>query len=128
MLKKDKLYNVKADYILLYFNNPDCEDCKRSTKELKEVNNINKLLANNKLKILNLYIDEDIIIWKKHLSHYPSTWINARDASDDLKIQTHLYTMRAIPSFYLLDKNKTVVLKDVDVKQVEEWIAKISLT
>ena len=42
---------------------------------------------------------------------YPEEWYNGFDP--DLVIRTdHLYNVRAIPSLYLLDAEKRVILKD----------------
>ncbi len=116
---KNRLYNLKTDYTLIYFNNPDCEDCKRSSRELANSKTINKLISEGKLTLLSMYVDEDIALWKNHHQNVSNSWINARDGSKDFKIQKQLYIIRAIPSLYLLDKNKMVILKDVDVKEVE---------
>ena len=35
----------------------------------------------------------------------------------------NLYDLRAIPTLYLLDKNKTVLLKDATLQKVEQYLA-----
>lgn len=120
--KKGRLHQLKTNYILVYFNNPDCDDCKRALRQLKQSKAINQLLQEGKLSLLSLYVDDDIALWKNHQHKTPDNWINARDDSSDLKIQNQLYILRAIPSIYLLDKNKKVLLKDGDVKDAEEAI------
>ena len=35
-LEEETLYNTKAPYILLYFYNPECEDCTKIKKELSK--------------------------------------------------------------------------------------------
>lgn len=122
---KNRLHNLKTEYILIYFNNPDCEDCKRSSRELKNLKSINQLIAESKLTLLSVYVDEDIEVWQKHQKNIPNNWIDARDGSKDFQIQTHLYSIRAIPSLYLLDKEQKVILKDVDVEEIEEWLMTI---
>jgi hypothetical protein len=72
--------------------------------------------------LLSLFVDEEIDIWKRHQHEIPSNWIDARDGTSGFKIQKQLYTIRAIPSLYLLDKEKCVLLKDVDIQEVEEFI------
>ena len=58
------------------------------------------------------YPDEDIEAWRAYLPNMPSSWINAYDKEQTLTLKT-LYDLSALPSFYLLDKDKKVLLKDV---------------
>jgi len=120
--KHDTLHNIQSEFILIYFNNPDCTDCKRMKSALERSSAINNLLKNNKLKLLSLFVDEEIDIWKKHQNELSSNWIDARDGTSGFKIQKQLYTIRAIPSLYLLDKEKRVLLKDIDIQEVEEFL------
>ena len=63
------------------------------------------------MKVLNIYIDEDLEAWKSYMPIYPEKWYNGFDP--DLVIRTDkTYNVRAIPSLYLLDADKTVLLKD----------------
>ena len=61
--------------------------------------------------MINIYIDEDLTEWYKYMPIYPKEWINCYN--EDLKIRgENLYDVRAIPSLYLLDSEKRVILKD----------------
>ena len=71
-----------------------------------------------KLKILAFYPDEDTQAWKAREAVIPPGWINARDASAGLVVKGELYAIRAIPSLYLLDGRKRVLLKDAPAEQV----------
>ena len=43
---------------------------------------------------------------------------------EEAMLQTkNLYDLRAIPTLYLLDKNKTVLLKDATLQKVEQYLA-----
>ena len=53
---------------------------------------------------------------------YPEHWYNGFDP--DLVIRgENLYNVRAIPSLYLLDRNKTVIMKDAPEARVFEWLS-----
>ncbi|MBO7320662.1 MAG: DUF5106 domain-containing protein, partial [Bacteroidales bacterium] len=58
--------------------------------------------------------------WYKYMPIYPENWINCHN--EDLKIRgENLYDVRAIPSLYLLDREKRVILKDAPVNiQMEQ--------
>ena len=50
--------------------------------------------------------------WFKDLSDYPEEWITGYN--QDLTIRDNLvYDVRAIPSLYLLDRDKKVIFKDI---------------
>ena len=116
--KKGTLYHTKADYLLLFFYNPDCHACK---EQLTASPLVTEWIRNNKLKILAVYPDEDLEAWKNHISYMPASWINSYDSAVSLK-NDEIYDLKAIPTLYLLDKDKKVVLKDVTFNQVENYL------
>ena len=96
---------------LLFFSNPGCDACMNIINVLKGEPRIAQLIADGRLAVLNIYIDEDIAAWRSYMPIYPDQWYNGFDP--DLVIRTDdLYDVRAIPSLYLLDENKTVIMKD----------------
>ena len=119
---KGTLYNIKSEYTLIYFNNPECHDCGRVHGYLVASKVFTTMLQTGRLKLLALYPDEDLGSWTRHKDEYPSTWIAARYAK---KSDRDSYHLPAIPSLYLLDKNKKVLLKDATVEAVEEYLRKV---
>ena len=115
------LYGIRAEYTLVFFNNPDCAMCKTLIRQMTDSPVLSELIGQGRLKILALYPDEDLTAWRAHIPDIPSTWINGYDAGTQIS-RNNLYDLRAIPSLYLLDRNKRVLLKDVyDVGYVE-WV------
>ena len=119
---KGTLYNIKSEYTLIYFNNPECHDCGRVHGYLAASKVFTTMLQNGSLKLLALYPDEDLGSWTRHKDEYPSSWIAARYAK---KADRESYHLPAIPSLYLLNKNKKVLLKDATVEAVEEYLRKV---
>lgn len=119
--KSGTLYGVKANYTLLFINNPGCHACEEGIKELKQAPTINKEFEAGNLKILSVYPDEDKEEWERHLSDFPKEWINGYDKKLMIK-EKNLYDLKAIPTLYLLDKNKKVLLKDAVVGQIEQYL------
>ena len=116
-----KLYNIKADYLLLFFYNPDCHACQEITRQMESSFLINEFSKSNKLKILAVYPDEDLDAWKEHVSVMPKDWINSYDKSVSLK-NDEIYDLKAIPTLYLLNKEKKVLLKDATFQQIENYL------
>lgn len=105
------MYAVQANHLLLYFNNPDCDACKQMKAALARSSVIAQNIKEGNLKVLSIYPDKDEKRWLDHLSEYPPDWLQGWVAEGDLH-QNKVYDLRAIPTIYLLDKNKKVVLKD----------------
>lgn len=125
--KSDSFYNLKSEYVLLMFSNPGCHTCEAVTKQLNSSVAINKALALNSssrtmLTILTLYPDEDLDLWLKHLPDMPKNWVHGYDKGLEI---THkkLYDVKAIPTLYLFDRDKKVILKDTSIEAIENFFA-----
>lgn len=115
------LYQQQAEYILLFINNPGCHACTETIDALKNAPIINQLLEQKRLTVLSIYPDEELDEWRKHLNEFPKKWINGYDKKFAIKEQ-QLYDLKAIPTLYLLNKEKTVLLKDATAQAVEEYL------
>ncbi len=115
------LYQLQAEYILLFINNPGCHACTETIDALKNAPIINQLLEQKRLTVLSIYPDEELDEWRKHLNEFPQEWINGYDKKFAIKEQ-QLYDLKAIPTLYLLNKEKTVLLKDATAQAVEEYL------
>ncbi len=90
---------------------------------MKQSVHLKELIKNKQIKILTIYPDEDLTLWKKHLNKLSTEWINGYDKGQILTLK-NLYDLSTIPSFYLLDKEKKVLLKDADWKEIVHFFAK----
>lgn len=115
------LYGVEAPYTLLFFSNPGCEACMSIINVLKEDPQISGMISSGRLKVLNIYIDEDLDAWRSYMPVYPEEWYNGFDPDFVIRNET-LYNVRAIPSLYLLDSEKTVLLKDAPENRMFEYL------
>ena len=111
------LHKVKAEYTLLFFSNPGCTNCKEIIEAISNSPKIASMIAAATLKVVNIYPDADLAEWYKYLSHYPEEWITGFDADGVLNADT-IYYLRAIPSLYLLDADKRVILKDAPLERL----------
>lgn len=121
--KKSRLSILKADYTIILISNPDCPMCRDIKQQIEESALLAELIDEGRIKILVIYPDEDLDLWREHLDDYPPNWINAYD--DVLHLTTERsYDLRAIPALYLLDKEKRVMAKDcTDVSYIENLIS-----
>ena len=108
--------NVKGEYTLLFFNNPDCGACGEILDAIKD-SHLAELVHQKKLAVVAMYTDEDLSAWARNREKYPKEWMYAFDHKLVLR-DNNIYGLRAIPSLYLLDKDKRVILKDATVDMV----------
>ena len=119
--KTGQLSQIQANYTLLLFYNPDCNDCRRIEQCLQTSETFLDRIKTGHLKVAAIYPDADIRLWREHLPEMPQNWVVGYD--DGQKITTEeLYSLPAIPTLYLLDKDKKVVLKDAPVERIEKWL------
>ncbi len=116
------LYDTEARYVIVYINNPDCAACAQITSQLINSPTISYLLSNGDLQIFAVYPDEDITAWREHVASMPGRWINGYDESLQMRNE-ETYDLKAIPSLYLLDKDKKVIIKDAaEVRPLENYL------
>ena len=116
-----RLHNLSASYTILFFHNPDCKECHDTSDEMKASSVITAAVASGKVKVLAIFPDENLEVWHDHLKDFPSSWINGYD--NGLHITTNdTYDLKAIPTLYLLDANKTVIMKDTSVGFIHNFL------
>lgn len=118
------LYGIQAEYTLLIFGNPDCTGCRQIMTTLRETPQLSQLVESGRLRVVDIYIDEDVAAWKAQGESYPKEWINGYDHLRRIQGE-RIYAVRAIPSIYLLDKEKTVLLKDAPEDRLMEKLSRL---
>lgn len=113
------LHTLQGEHTLLFFSNPECAMCNMLKELLLHSPIVAEQIANGKLRVLLLYPDEELEAWRRQ-ERTPAGWIDAYDP--DCKIRREgLYDLRAIPSLYLLDGEKRVIVKDsTDPREIEQ--------
>ena len=118
--RTSNLYSLKSEYILIYINNPGCPMCREIQRAIEESSLLTQMIEQRRLAVLAIYPDKELDEWRKH--PLPATWIDAYDKGCQIE-QQRLYDLRAIPSLYLLDAQKRVLIKDsTSVAEVEAAI------
>ena len=118
---RSSLYKTRYKLIMLYFFNPGCHECAATKERIVSSPVIQKLQKTGVLKILAVYPDKDLDLWKKHYAELPASWIKAYD-QETIVQDKELYDLKAIPTIYLLDGGKTVLLRDPTFEQLEKYL------
>jgi thiol-disulfide isomerase/thioredoxin len=104
------LSQVKGRFIVLFFNNPECNDCQR----VKEFIQGSSILNGTGVRVLSIYPDRDVESWFK--MKYPDNWINGYNGELS---SSQIYDLKAIPTLYLLDDERHILLKDAPIEVIE---------
>ena len=118
------LHDVNALHTLLLFSNPGCTACEDLVNSIKSIRNIDRKISMGRLAIVNVYIDDDLNAWRQHLPGFPRNWYNGYD-TDHVIRRDLIYNIRGIPSLYILDKDKRVVMKDAPEENVLRFLDSI---
>ena len=123
--RRRTLYGIEAEYILLIFGNPDCKACKDLVEDMESSPEMTELISSGRLKVVDIFIDREVDQWKARVADYPARWINGYDHTFTIRDDI-LYNVRAVPSMYLLDKEKRVIFKDVPPEILLTYLSMIS--
>ncbi len=119
--KSGRLYELVADYLLLFFYNPDCDECKAVRERLTLSPLVTYWREKKGLEVLAFYPDGDLEMWRHYIPQIPADWINSYDATQHV-FNDELYDLKATPTLYLLDKEKRVLLKDAMLDQLMNYL------
>lgn len=96
--------------LLVLFYNPDCNHCRQVIDQLRKIEHLPRVLA--------VCIETPAKRWEATRSGLPEDWVAAFDRSG--VIENDIYIIRNMPSIYLLDANRRIVLKNPTVKTLSE--------
>lgn len=112
------LYDVKADFTILYFWEPDCGHCKESTPKLKEYYEKNRSSGIEVFAVCTHYEKEK---WEKYIVDNGLGWINGWDPERMSRFDV-LYNVESTPLIYILDRNKKIIAKRLSVEDIPSFI------
>jgi thiol-disulfide isomerase/thioredoxin len=123
LLQDDKeldfnINKLDDEYILLYFWDTECGHCKTYTPILHNISNKYK----NKIKFIAVYTEKDKEKWLEYISDNKlNNWTNAYEKSGNSNLIT-LYDIYKTPRIYILNKNKTIIAKDIEIENIEKYL------
>ncbi len=139
-------YDLTSDYTILYFWDPECGHCKKTTPKLETLYKEKFKARNVEIFAVGKAVGEDFEKWKKFIKDNKLTFINVgvtdqlfKDASDKTDNQSKLhnllryttieslnyqttYDIFSTPRVFVLDKNKKIIAKGISISQLEDLI------
>ncbi len=123
------LYDVKADYTLVLFWDPNCGHCK---EEIPHIDSIYRAKwKQQNLKIYAVLTEDNHPLWLKYVTeHNLSDWINVYQSAAMRKEEEEagrisyrqLYDVIMTPTLFLLDKNKRIIGKKLTWQQLDDLL------
>lgn len=115
------LYDVKAKYTVLFFWDPDCGHCQKSIPKLVEVYDKYKSMG---IEVYAACTETDLSKWKKTINEKKLTWINVADPNLHNNFRRD-YDITSTPQIYILDENKVIKARKLDVEQLGDIFEKL---
>ncbi len=115
-----KIHDIESDYIVLYFWNPTCGHCKKSTPELIE---FYKEYQSKGVKVVTVCgkTGKELGECWKYIDEHEGMDIfyNLADEYYKSRFKT-IYFVKTTPKLYVLDRNKEIISKGIGVEQLPE--------
>lgn len=110
--------STRGNRLLLVFYDPECESCHEVLREMTADASLAEAVKAGRVTVLAIYTEGNQEAWRKGLADMPEGWIIGTDRQ---KVKEEaLYDLKAMPSLYLLDGQKRVLLKDAPLGQIRE--------
>ncbi len=110
-----EMYAIHARYTILYFWDYDCGLCQKETPKLiKWYDSI----KGQGIEVYAVEINEnDITKWKDYIKLHKLDWINVADIFHTSNFR-HDYDVISTPMIYVLDEQKVIIAKKIDVNDL----------
>lgn len=137
-------YSLKSDYTILYFWDPECGHCKKTTPKLQTLYEKKFKDRNVEIFAVGKATGEDFEKWKKFIRENKLSFINVgltkslyEQATADPRrfipkyttlesLNYHdTYDIYATPRIFVLDKDKKIIAKQLTISQLEDFIDRV---
>lgn len=141
-------YSLKSEYTILYFWDPECGHCKKTTPKLARLYKEKLKARNVEVYAIGKAVGKDFEGWKKFIRENDLSFINVAVTDklyelakkepeklvplypgekgkpttlESLNYQT-TYDIFSTPIVYILDKDKKIIAKRVSISQIEDML------
>jgi peroxiredoxin len=121
LMRPVKLSQVNSRFVVLYFYDPDCGHCKKTTPVLS---NLYHRIKNKGVEVFAACTVTDINKWKNYIKKNSLDWINVADPYYRSNFRAD-YDIKSTPQIFILDKNKEIIAKKLGVEQIEDFINRV---
>lgn len=120
---KKTLHSTTTDSsLLLLFYDPECDHCKEVMTELQGNTSLSEAVSSGRLQVLAIYSGDDHDLWTLTAPSLPKEWTVGYDSG--ILQENGSYVIRTLPTLYLLDANKRVLLKETSIASLLSEVLK----
>lgn len=116
--KTANLHDIESEYTVIYFFEPDCSHCKKTSPKLWE---LYENYDRSQLEIFAVYTQTDEEEWKEYINENSFNWINVWDPQHTSGFRSK-YDIYSTPTIYLIDKDNKIVAKRIDYKSLKQML------
>lgn len=118
--KNIRLYDIHSPFIILIFWAPRCSHCQRSMPLLADFYDKYKSKGVQVFTVCTKINEQEKECWEYLDKMHMHAWINGSDKMGGKSGVNDLYYVRRTPKIFVLDKDKTIIAKGLEVEQLEE--------
>ena len=116
--RMQSLHKTEAQYTVVFFFEDNCPAC---SSELLKLTRFAKENNDPYVKYFAVYTQDNKDILTRYAAYFPSNWTTVWDP--DFSSGFHeKFNVRSTPRIYLLDKNKTIIGRDLNTETLDELI------
>ena len=117
------LYEVPADYVIMWFWDSDCGHCKKQTPVLWDMYKKYKDQGES-LEVYAINIEQETEGYLKYLREHKYSWINVQDTANLSKFRDY-YDIYSTPVAFVLDKERKIIGKRIDLAAIDNFLKQV---
>ncbi|WP_128543040.1 TlpA family protein disulfide reductase [Larkinella soli] len=112
------LHDLKAEYTVAFFYDPECSHCRESAPRLKKFYEANKAKG---VQVYAVAIGKTPEVWKKFIREFRlQNLVNVYGPSSPVDYKNQ-YDVYSTPTVYLLDRNKKILARRLPVEDLDGY-------
>lgn len=112
------LYDIKSEFTIIYFWEPNCGHCKVVTPKLRD---FYSRYRDKGVEIFAVCTQNNKKEWEEYIAESELEWINGWDPLRSTGYDFY-YNVKATPILYVLNRDKEIIAKKLPIENLEEFI------
>lgn len=108
-----KLSEVQSNVTILYFWDSECGHCRKETPRLKALYDEYK---DKGVEVVAITLENEFTSWKKYIEEHDLNWINGYESDFERPNFLWYYYIPSTPKKLILDADKKIIAKNLDVE------------
>ena len=125
--KAISLNSIQSPYTVLFFWAPNCTHCQQSIPQLTKFYDAYKSKGVEVFAVCTKVNEQEKNCWEYLDKNNLTNWINASDKMGGSSSIHTQYNLKTTPKIYVLNKDKTIIAKDIGVEHLEEVMKRLQL-